>query len=170
MAANEADGPRATCSGAPTATAFSSREGVGAADLSVTVHLDDALRRRLPVALATWAERPSEGRALLGWLRVCPSSASPEHPFVTGGERREGWRVLSSASEPAKTLVQTPPREGERCLENQGAFDRQQRARVDARLLSHVRDGSVSPHAAPSEGALRSGPPPFPMEEPSLGF
>lgn len=110
-----------------------------------------------------------DARSLDGCVRS-PPQLLPSTRFVTGGERREGWSVLSSASEPAKTVAQTPPREGERCFDNQGAFDRQQHARVDARSLSHFRVGSVSPHAAPSEGALRSGPPPFPMEEPSLGF
>lgn len=64
--------------------------------MSPTIHLDDALRRRLPMALAAWAGRPSEGLAPLGWLREFPSSAPSVHPFRHRCARHEGWRVLVS--------------------------------------------------------------------------
>jgi hypothetical protein len=82
LARDEADGPRATCSGEVTPDSLSPRKGLGEPDMSPTIHLDDALRRRLPVALAAWAGRPSEGLAPLGGLREFPSSAPPVHPFV----------------------------------------------------------------------------------------
>jgi hypothetical protein len=166
---DEADGPRATCSGALTSTAFSPREEVGAAAMSDAVHLDGVLRRRLLVALATWAGRPSEGRALLGWLRVFPSSASPVHPFVTGAPGvRSGDSSRPSRNRSRLSSRRPPAKRSDASKIRMLSIVSSPRGWMQIAL--HVRVGSVSPHAAPSEGALRSGPPPFPVEEPSLGF
>ena len=131
-AKGEADGPRATHSSEPTSRPLSPREGLGDPAMSPTVHLDGALQRRLPMALTAWAERPSEGHALLGMLRGFPSSASLVHPIRHRLAQREVWRVLTSKSKPIKTPELEPPREEEPHPEDQGAFHRQQSARRGA--------------------------------------
>lgn len=75
----KANGPRATNSEEATPTPLSPVKA-WRRRYNPSIHLDDILRCRLPVALVRWARRPSEGPALLGWLREFPSSATPEHP------------------------------------------------------------------------------------------
>jgi len=134
-----------------------------------TVHLDDTLRCRLPVALAAWVERPSEGRALLGWLRVLPSSASLVHPIVVDvPSARPGEPSRPSRHRPRPSMG-SPSAKRSFHAEDQGAFHRQ-RSRTRAQIALRFCVGSVFPHAAPAEGALRTAPPPFPVEETSLGF
>ena len=118
-----AKGPRATNSEEATPTPLSPVKAWRRRH-NPSIHLDDVLRRRLPVALVRWARRPSEGPALLGWLREFPSSATPEHPFVTGGVQHEVWRLLTPKRNRSETLYQVRPREGEHRPEDQGAFHR----------------------------------------------
>jgi hypothetical protein len=107
------------------------------------------------VALASWAGRPSEGRALLGGVRDVPLLSCSRAPIVTDWPGAGFGDIPTSETEPVETLVQWPPREEEPRREDQGAFRRQQPARY-ARIAPRARVGSVSPHAAPTEGALRS--------------
>jgi len=73
-----------------------------------------------------------------------------------------------SEAEPVETLVLWPLREEEPRPEDQGAFCRQQPAGALGSLRVPML-GLVSPHAAPSEGALRAVRLPFPVAVPSLG-
>lgn len=167
--ANGADGPRATRTGGPTPKPLFPREGLGDHGMNRAVHLDDTLRCRLPVALATWAERPSEGLALLGWLRGFPSSAFLVHPVVTGQPSARPGEPSRPSRNRSRPSIQSP------------SAKRSPKTRIRvhsiiggphewAQIALRSRVGSVSPHAAPMEGALRTAPPPFPGEETSLGF
>lgn len=80
LARDEADGPRTTCSGGATPSPLFPVRAWRTRYVLRTIHLDDVLRRRLPVALAAWAEGPSEGSARLRMMRECPSSATLVHP------------------------------------------------------------------------------------------
>lgn len=104
-----ANGPRATNSREATPTPLSPVKAWRRRH-NPSIHLDDALRRRLPVALVRWARRPSEGPALLGWLREFPSSATPEHPFVTGRspQDHEVWRPHTKRNRSRPSLECTP--------------------------------------------------------------
>jgi hypothetical protein len=103
-----AKGPRATNSEEATPTPLSPVKAWRHRH-NPSIHLDDVLRRRLPVALVRWARRPSEGPALLGWLREFPSSATPEHPFVTG-KHSAMWfgDHTPSGTDPRPSLECTP--------------------------------------------------------------
>lgn len=119
-----ANGPRATNSREATPTPLSPVKAWRRRH-NPSIHLDDALRRRLPVALVRWARRPSEGPALLGWWREFPSSATPGHPFVTDSRRKHMvWRPHTTPNRP-ETLSRMHPREGMHRPEDQGAFHRQ---------------------------------------------
>lgn len=166
---NGADGTRATCTGGPTTKPLFPREGLGDHALNHAVHLDDTLRCRLPVALATWVERPSEGHALLGWLRGFPSSASLVHPIVIGPPSARPGEPSCPSQSRSRPSIRNPS--AKRSLKS--------RIRVlsiangphgGTQIALRFRVGSVFPHAAPMEGALRTAPPPFPVEETSLGF
>jgi hypothetical protein len=143
--------------------------GLDASDNTPGIHLDDALRRRLPVALVSWAGRPSEGRALLGGVRDVPLLRYSRAPVVTGWSSVGSGESPTSESEPIETLVQKPSREGEPCPEDQGAFHRQQPA--GTRGLLHTPVLGRSP-LTPSlrKGHCEAPRPPFPVEQTSLGF
>lgn len=79
LARDEADGPRATCFGRAHPEPVFARKGLTNPIMNPAIHLDDALRRRLPVALAAWAEGPSEGFTRLG----CCANSPPQHPSCT---------------------------------------------------------------------------------------
>lgn len=169
LGADEADGPRATCSGEPTSKSLSPREGLGDLAMNPSVHLDDVLRRRLPVALATWAERPSEGHALLGMLRGFPSSASPVHPFVTDAPSTRFGVSSRPGHHRSRPSKQNPPAKRSPVSRIRVLFTANS-SHGWVQIALRFRVESVSPHAAPAEGALRSAPPPFPVEDTSLGF
>lgn len=170
LARDEADGPRATCSGEVTPDSLSPRKGLGEPDMSPTIHLDDALRRRLPMALAAWAGRPSEGFAPLGWLREFPSSAPPVHPFRHRCVRHGGWRVpMSEICHRSRPSLRDPSAKKSPITRTR-VLSTANGPPGTYRSLDAPRVGSVSPHAAPTEGALRTAPPPFPVEATSLGF
>lgn len=120
-----ANGPRATNSRKATPTPLSPVKAWRRRH-DPSIHLDDPLRGRLPVALVRWARRPSEGPALLGWLREFPSSATPEHPSSPESRRmkREVWRPHAKRNR-SETLSRMHPREGVHRPEDQGAFHRQ---------------------------------------------
>jgi len=75
-----------------------------------------------------------------------------------------------SESEPIETHVLRPPREEEPRPVDQGAFRRQPPASPRLDCSAHGMIGPGSPHAAPTEGALRSVPPTVPGggDEPRL--
>jgi hypothetical protein len=107
-----ANGPQATNSEEATPTPLSPVKAWRRRH-NPSIHLDDALRRRLPVALVRWARRPSEGPALLGWLREFPSSATPEHPSSPESRRATRGLETSRLTEPViDPLSNAPPRRG----------------------------------------------------------
>lgn len=128
LARDEADGPRTTCSGGATPSSLFPVRALRARYVLRTIHLDDALRRRLPVALAAWAEGPSEGSARLRMMRECPSSATLVHPSSSVRSARGLECPHVRWLPPIETPVTPPFREEERLFGDQGAFHRQQSA------------------------------------------
>jgi len=112
LARDEADGPRTTCFGQATPSPLFPVKAWRTRYETRTIHLDDALRRRLPVALRPWAEGPSEGCARLLMMRECPSSAPLVHPFVIGalGVRPGGFSRPIAATDRDPRITALPRR------------------------------------------------------------
>jgi len=151
-----ANGPRATNSREATPTPLSPVKAWRRRH-NPSIHLDNALRRWLPVALVRWARRPSEGPALLGWLREFPSSATPEHPSSpVKSPRNMRFGDLTSNGTGHRPSLECTPAKGYTVLRTRVPFT------VNIPALSnffccavHADDsscpvaGTVSPHAAP---------------------
>lgn len=156
FARDKADGPRTTCSGEATPSPFFPVRAWRTRYLPSTIHLDDVLRRRLPVALAAWAEGPSEGHALVGMMREFPSSASLVHPFVIGAlGARSGESSRPNADHRSRPPSVDPSAKKNRVSEIR-VLSTASGPSCAHRSLDVTANGSVSPHAAPTEGALRN--------------
>lgn len=143
--------------------------GLGDHAMSRTVHLEDALRRRLPVALAAWVERPSEGRALLGWLRELPSSAPLVHPLVIDAPSARSGVSSRPSRNRSRPSMGSPSAKRSFHAEDQGAFHHQRSARGRRSLCASVSDrSSLTP--LPRKEHCEPPPRPFPVQETSLGF
>jgi len=149
-------------------TAFS-LAGLATSLLSRTVHLACTLRCRLPVALAAWVERPSEGRALLGWLRELPSSAPLVHPFVIDAPSARSGVSSRPSRYRSRPSMGNPSAKRSFQAEDQGAFDRQRSARGRRLLCASVSErSSLTP--LPRKEHCEPPPQPFPVRVTSLGF
>lgn len=85
---------------------------LGVFDNTPDIHLDGALRRSLPVALDSWAGRPSEGRVLLSGVQRVPLLSYPRAPVVIGwsGVGLESPRVRIGTDRDPRSAA--PPRRG----------------------------------------------------------
>jgi hypothetical protein len=146
-----ASGPRATNSEEVTLMPLSPVKAWGH-QYNLSIHLDDVLRRRLPVALVLWVRRPSEGPALLRWLREFPSSATPEHPSLPVSPAMRFGDPSSRSKTSQRPSLEHHPAKGGAVLRIRVPFTASASAIsfVGSRglLLCPVAE-TVSPHAAP---------------------
>ena len=107
------------------------------------------------MALDSWAGRPREGRALLGGVRDVPllsySRAPVRHRLVQRGDWRLPRVRIGTDRDPRSAA---PPRRG--APSRRPGCIPPPAARRYAWIAPHARAGSVSPHAVPTEGTLRS--------------
>lgn len=109
--------------------------------------------------------KTEQGSALLGWLRRFPSSATPVHPS-SPVRLYEDWRSSHRSGTGQRPSLPCAPAKGNTVLRirvpfavsNQLAFGPRRLLLVSRRLVG-------LPSRRPPEGALRSAPPPFPVED-----